>query len=133
MRGALREISAAGRDARLFLWFNLLAFIAWGVFQLVFNLYLRTLGLNEDAMGIYAAVQTLGMAVAGAALGALFVRHGMWRCLVGGIVLFAIAGFGLALAGSFPLIVVLGALTGMGMAAPFTATMPFIVEAVAPH
>ena len=132
MRGVIRELSAAGRDARLFLWFNLLAYIAWGVFQLVFNLYLRALGLNEDAMGIFAAVQTLGMAAGGAALGVLFVRFGMWACLVGGIVLFSVSGFGLAFVGAFPLIVVLGALTGMGIAAPFTATMPFIVEAVAP-
>ena len=130
MRGLSHELSAAGRDARLFLWFNLLAFIAWGVFQLVFNLYLRALGLNEDAMGVFAAVQTLGMAAGGAAIGPLFARQGMWRCLVGGVILFALAGFALAFVTSFPAIVALGALTGVGIAAPFTATMPFIMEAV---
>ncbi|MFM9105264.1 MAG: MFS transporter [Chloroflexota bacterium] len=129
MRGAVRELSAAGRDARLFLWFNLLAFVAWGVFNLVFNLYLRVLGLNEDAMGVFAAVQTLGMAAGGAAVGPLFVRQGMWRCLVGGVTLFALSGFALAFVSSFPAIVAFGALTGVGIAAPFTATMPFVMEA----
>jgi MFS family permease len=100
------------------------------VFQLVFNLYLSALGLNEDAMGIFAAAQTLGMAAGGAALGPLFERQGMWRCLVGGVILFAISGFALAFVGFFPAIVALGALTGIGIAAPFTATMPFIMEAV---
>ncbi len=131
MQHLSHELKAAGRDARLFLAFNLLAFVAWGVFQLVFNLYLRALGLNEDAMGIFAAGQTLGMAAAGAALGSLFERQGMWRCLVVGVILFALSGFALAFVEFFPAIVAFGVLTGIGIAAPFTATMPFIMEAVA--
>jgi MFS family permease len=47
------------------------------------------------------------------------------------VILFALSGFALAFVEFFPAIVAFGVLTGIGIAAPFTATMPFIMEAVA--
>lgn len=132
MRDLVRGVRSAARDIRLFFWFNLLAFVAWGVLQLVFNLYLRELGLNEDAMGLFSAGQTLAMAATGTATGALFGRFGIWRCMVGGLALFATAGFGLALVESPPLLLLLAVLTGVGVSSLFAGTMPAIVEWVAP-
>jgi hypothetical protein len=39
--GYLRRQFNFSRDVRLFLFYNLLANVGWGVFALIFNLYLR--------------------------------------------------------------------------------------------
>ncbi|MFM8595232.1 MAG: MFS transporter [Chloroflexota bacterium] len=117
-------------DVRWFYLFNLMAFVAWGVLGLDVNLYLRELGLNEEAMGIFAAVQTLAMAAAGVAMGPLFHRIGVWATLVVGLVLFAVASLALALVSGFWALLALGVLTGFGISALFTGTMPMIIDLV---
>jgi len=107
--------------------------VAWGALQLVYNLYLRELGFDEGAMGVFAAAQTLAMAVTGVLLGAAFNRAGIWRCVFASMALFAVAAVGLAFAESLPVALAIGVVSGIGVSAPFTGTMPFIVEAVEPE
>jgi MFS family permease len=128
----VRGVRSAERDVRLFFLFNGLAFVAWGVLQLVLNLYLRQLGQDEAVMGLFAAAQTVAMAVTGAAIGALFGRLGIWRTMAGGLVLFVAAGFGLALATSTPLLLALAVLSGVGVSSLFAGTMPAVMEWVPP-
>ncbi|MBL8129668.1 MAG: hypothetical protein JNM64_18670, partial [Chloroflexia bacterium] len=47
----IRRQFSFSRDVRLFLLYNLFANVGWGVFVLIFNLYLRELGLRENDMG----------------------------------------------------------------------------------
>jgi hypothetical protein len=67
--GYLRRQFNFSRDVRLFLFYNLLANVGWGVFALIFNLYLRELNLREDDMGAFSAAQTLAMAGGAATMG----------------------------------------------------------------
>jgi MFS family permease len=115
------------RDLRLFLLYNLLANVGWGVFALIFNLYLRELGLREDDMGTFSAVQTLAMAGGAATMGMVLDRLGIWRAIVAGVALFLAASFGLAFAEQRALLVVLSAISGIGLAYLFTTTMPFVI------
>jgi MFS family permease len=125
--GYLRRQLNFSRDVKLFLLYNLLANVGWGVFALIFNLYLRQLGLREDDMGAFSAAQTLAMAAGAGTMGFVLDRFGIWRSIVGGVSLFLLASLGLAFAEIPPLILVLSALSGIGLAYLFTGTMPFII------
>ncbi|MCC6314424.1 MAG: MFS transporter, partial [Thermomicrobiales bacterium] len=128
MSELLREVRLFRQDTKLFLLYNLLAYVGWGVFQLIFNLYLGELGLHEDAMGRFSAAQTLVMAVGAATMGPVLARFGVWRSMIGGMIVFLATSVGLALAEHPALILALSAASGAGLAYLFTTTMPFIIE-----
>jgi MFS family permease len=123
----LRRQFSFSRDIRLFLLYNLLANVGWGVFTLIFNLYLRELGLRENDMGAFSAVQTLAMAAGAATMGVVLDRLGVWQATVSGVAVFLLASFGLAFAEQPSVILVLAAISGLGLAYLFTTTMPFII------
>lgn len=123
----LRRNFNFSRDVRLFLLYNLLANVGWGVFVLIFNLYLRELNLRENDMGAYSAIQTLAMAGGAATMGPVLDRMGVWRATFGGVVIFLASSFGLAFAEAPAIIYVLAAVSGIGLAYLFTTTMPFII------
>ena len=125
--GYLRRQFNFSRDVRLFLLYNLLANVGWGVFTLIFNLYLRELNLREDDMGAFSAAQTLAMAGGAATMGTVLDRLGIWRSIVSGVSVFLLASLGLAFAEARPLLLVLSAISGIGLAYLFTTTMPFVI------
>ena len=125
--GYLRRQFNFSRDVRLFLFYNLLANVGWGVFALIFNLYLRELNLREDDMGAFSAAQTLAMAGGAATMGTVLDRLGIWRSIVSGVSVFLLASLGLAFAEARPLLLVLSAISGVGLAYLFTTTMPFVI------
>jgi MFS family permease len=123
----LRRQFNLSRDIRLFLLFNLLANVGWGVFVLIFNLYLRELNLRENDMGAYSAIQTLSMAAGAVSMGPILDRLGVWRATFGGVSIFLASSFGLAFAETPVIIFALAAVSGIGLAYLFTTTMPFII------
>jgi MFS family permease len=125
--GYLRRQFNFSRDVRLFLFYNLLANVGWGVFTLIFNLYLRELNLREDDMGAFSAAQTLAMAGGAGTMGIVLDRLGIWRSIVSGVSLFLLASLGLAFAEARPLLLILSAISGIGLAYLFTTTMPFVI------
>jgi len=124
----IRQVRGFRRDIKLFLLYNLLANVGWGVFQLIFNLYLTGLHLREDDIGAFSAAQTLAMAAAAASMGPLLARFGLWRCITTGVSLFLLSSYSLAFAEHPRLILALSVTNGIGLAYLFTATMPFIIE-----
>lgn len=124
----LRQVRSYRRDTKLFFVYNLLAFVGWGVFQLIFNLYLTELGLREDDMGTFSAAQTVVMAAAAATMGPVIARAGIWRVMTTGLAIMLLASFGLAWAQQPLLLLTLSAVSGIGLAYLFTSTMPFIIE-----
>jgi MFS family permease len=115
------------RDVRLFLLYNLFANVGWGVFVLIFNLYLRELGLRENDMGLFNAAQTLAMAGGAATMGPVLDRLGIWGATVGGVSIFLVATFIMAFAEVPAALLVLSVISGLGLAYLFTTTMPFII------
>jgi MFS family permease len=59
-----------------------------GVFTLLFNLYLRKLGLREDFIGLFNALSTLSWAAGALVVGPLSRRIGARAILIGGVYLF---------------------------------------------
>ncbi len=117
-----------GRDIRLFLAYTFLANIGFGVFALIFNLYVYALDFREDAIGVFNSVQTFSMAATAVMLGSLISRIGLWRVIFVGVIVYGLSAIGLALSTWAPAIVVLSAFFGAGIAILFTVTMPFIIE-----
>ncbi|MBA2753275.1 MAG: MFS transporter [Chloroflexia bacterium] len=128
MSGYLRRIRGFRRDIRLFLLMNLVAYVGFGVFALIYNLYLYELGLREDYIGALNAVQTLATAAAALSFGPVLRRIGAWRCLVAGIGVFLVAASALALVTAPAVLLVFAAALGVGLAFLSTVTMPFIIE-----
>ncbi|CAA9548665.1 MAG: hypothetical protein AVDCRST_MAG73-2666 [uncultured Thermomicrobiales bacterium] len=128
MSAYFRRVRGFPRDIKLFLAYSLLANVGFGVSQLIFNLYLTELGYREDFIGAFNGALTLSMAAAAVSMGVLLNRFGPWRCIVGGVGIFFLASFGLALAEAPWLLLALAGLNGVGLAFLFTATMPFVIE-----
>lgn len=116
------------RDIRLFLAYILLANIGFGVFMLIFNLYVYALDFREDTIGLFSAVQTFAMALTAMLLGTFVRRVGLWKVIVSGISVYAVSNIGLALSTWVGTLFLFSATAGAGLAIIFTATMPFIME-----
>lgn len=123
----IRRQFGFSRDVRLFLLYNLFANVGWGVFVLIFNLYLRELGLRENDMGMFNAAQTLAMAGGAATMGPVLDRLGIWGATVGGVSIFLVASLIMAFAEMPVALLVLSVISGIGLAYLFTTTMPFII------
>jgi MFS family permease len=128
MHGYLRRVQGFGPDLKLFLLYNLLANIGYGVIELIFNLYLLKLGLREDFIGEWRAVQTVCMAAGAATVGILLNRFGTWRGIVGGFSLLVLASLSLAFAEDPHLLLILAGFYGASLAFLFSPLMPFILE-----
>lgn len=132
MRSYVANIGALPRDIRLFLAYNLLANIGFGVFQLIFNLYLVELNLREDYIGALSAVQTVCMAIAGLTLGRVLGRFGTWRSMLGGVGMLFVVSYAMAFTENAIALIMMAGLFGVGLCYLFNITMPFIIE-FAPH
>lgn len=128
MRDYLRSIGRFPRNLKLFLLYNMLGTVSYGVTQVVFNLYLLKLNLREDDIGAFSAVQTIFMACSGLTLGFLLNRYGSWRCTSTGFALLVAASISIAFAETRPALFALSAAYGVGLAILFNTTMPFILE-----
>jgi MFS family permease len=124
----VRSVRGFQPDVRLFIVYNLLANVGFGVFQIVFNLYLLKLGMHEDDIGAFSAAQTICMGVGGLALGYLINRHGSWRCVAAGFSVLVVASTLISFAESRFALFLLSALYGFGLAFLFNTTMPFLLE-----
>ncbi|HEX5499125.1 MAG TPA: MFS transporter, partial [Thermomicrobiales bacterium] len=129
----LRQVRGFRRDIHLFLVYNLLVYVGWGVFTLIFNLYCTALHLHEDDIGAFNAAQTVAMAAGAVTMGPVIGRFGIWRSIVGGMAIFLAASTGLAVAEQRSALLALSALSGFGVAYFSTTTMPFVIEWTRAH
>ena len=128
LRGLAGRHLNFGRDIRLFLSYTFLANIGFGVFMLIFNLYVYALDFREDSIGLFNSVQTFTMAATAFMLGTLIRRIGLWRVILIGISVYGLSGIALALSTWAPAIILFSGTAGAGLAIIFTVTMPFIIE-----
>lgn len=132
LRAALTEyreaVAAFSRPARFFLGSVFLTWLAQGVAQVVFNLYLVEAGFRESFVGTAISVTAIGVAVVAIPAGWLADRWGTGRCLVLGAVL---EGLGMIVRSTVihPAPILTAAfLTGTGQSLLAIAAAPFIAE-----
>jgi len=68
----VRQVRGAGRNAHLFLWGVFLVGLGQSIFSLLYNLYLRAIGLSDSAIGQVLSKTSLGAAVAAIPVAFLF-------------------------------------------------------------
>lgn len=128
MRAYLARMRRAPRAMKLFVLYTLLVNIGFGVFQLIYNIYLVRLGFREDFIGALTAVNTVLIAVAALVFGQLIVRYGSWFCILIGTSLTVVSLLGQSLITHVPALVVFAAIGGIGQAGLIVPNMPFIIE-----
>jgi MFS family permease len=128
MKAYLARMRRAPRAMKLFVAYTLLVNIGFGVFQLIYNLYLVRLGFREDFIGTLTAINTILIAIAALVFGQMVNRFGSWRCIIVGTVLTVISLLGQSLITYVPVLVVFAAIGGIGQAGLIVPNMPFIIE-----
>ncbi|HYQ88795.1 MAG TPA: MFS transporter [Candidatus Binatia bacterium] len=87
----VRAVLSSGRNARFYLAGLFLCGLGQSIFALLFNLYLRELGLNDAGIGQILSKASLGAAVAALPIAFLFRRLSTRAILVGAGALTAVA------------------------------------------
>ncbi len=73
-REYVEQVRGSGRNPKLYLWGMFLAGLGQSIFALLFNLYLRSLGLSDSVIGQILSKVSLGAAVAALPAAFLFQR-----------------------------------------------------------
>lgn len=82
LREYVAQVRGSGRNPQLYLWGVFLFGLGQSVFSLLYNLYLRTLGLSDSAIGQILSKVSIGAAVAALPAAFLFRRWPARRLLV---------------------------------------------------
>jgi MFS family permease len=106
--------------------------ISIGVFGVIFNLYVVSLGISSGALGVILGVGTLGLALAVAPAGLLADAWGRKRTLILGGILNGVATVGQCLFPSAAAIAACGFVGGLGGAAIAVVALPMLLEAAPP-
>lgn len=126
-RSPLR-LPAFGRDAWLFLASVIIAGVAFSIYQLYFNLYILSLGLGKEFLGLLAAIPAGVTLVLGLPLGVLADRIGRRAALLLGNAGVA-AAIVLLISSPSPLIMVAASLLlGISQAIFILSLAPFIMR-----
>lgn len=124
----IRRVRNFSFDIKLFLLYNLLANIGFGVIELVFNFYLLEIGYQEDFIGEWRAIQTISMAAAAFSIGFWINRFGPWKVIVAGFVVFSVASMAIGLVENRYALDLLAIAYGAGLSCLFNPLMPFVME-----
>lgn len=123
-----RTVRAFNRDMRLYIAFTLVGYLNVGVFQVLYNLYLNQIGLREDFIGTFNAVNTAAIAIAALSIGPIINRYGAWIVVTVGFAGFCLTSAGLALTSSAPVLLVFAALQGVATSYFANPTMLMVLD-----
>jgi len=113
---------------RLYILFTLIGYLNIGVFQVLYNLYLNRIGLQEDFIGTFTAVNTIAIAVTALAIGPIVNRYGPWIVVVFGFTIFCTTSVGLTLSSGTLILLAFAALQGIGTSFFSNPTMLIVLE-----
>lgn len=116
------------RSVRLFLMANVLAQIGFGMFMILYNLYVRALGYTEEVNGQIISLTSLASALILIPAGLLSDRIGRKRVLVWATLLAGLLYFGRSVAESQAYLLWLGFIGGAVGAFVQVSVAPFLAE-----
>ncbi|MHB8645655.1 MAG: MFS transporter [Thermomicrobiales bacterium] len=117
----------------IYVCYQFLSNFGLGVFTLLFNLYLRKLGLREDFIGLFSALSTLTWAAGALIVGPLSRRIGARAILIGGVYLFtAVAALQVVTTVPFALLGI-AFLLGFANAAMMVPSTPYVFTLIPPE
>ena len=127
-----RQFSKFNRNVKLFMLGNVLIQVGMGVFMVMYNLYIRELGMPETVNGKVISMTALALAIMLVPAGFLSDRLGRKWLIVGGAVLTAGTLFYRGIAVTETPIIVAALLTGLFMAFVQVSGIPFLAENSSP-
>lgn len=123
-----RRISRFSPQARRVLLYSLFLGLGHAIFSLLFNLYLKQLGYNEDFIGYLSAVNGLVAGLTAIGAGMISNRLGRRRMLVMGAALEGLVLLGLTFLTARFLLLGLSAIGGLAFPLWFVSFYPFLTE-----
>lgn len=127
-----RKFSSFNRNVRLFIIGNALIQIGMGVFMVMYNLYIRELGMPETVSGKVISMTAMASAIMLVPAGFLSDRFGRKWMIVGGAVLTVTTLFYRGIAVAETPIITAAFLTGLFMAFVQVSGIPFLAENSSP-
>lgn len=128
IKGYTRTVRHFSSDMRLYISFTIIGYLNIGVFQVLYNLYLNRIGLREDFIGTFNAVNTIAIAGAALAIGPIVNRYGPWICVAYGFAAFCLTSVGLALSSNTLILLLFAALQGIAVSFFSNPTMLIVIE-----
>ncbi|WP_213423917.1 MFS transporter [Bhargavaea massiliensis] len=123
-----RKILAFNRNVRLFILANILIQIGMGVFAVMYNLYIKALGMPETVNGSIISMTALATAIILIPAGLLSDRFGRKWLLIGGSVLTMLTLFYRSVETAEGTLVAAAFVTGLTMAFVQVSGVPFLAE-----
>ena len=124
----LQIMKSYNQNVRTFMMANILIQIGMGVFSVMYNLYIRELGLPEAVNGSVISVTSLATAIMLVPSGILSDRLGRKRVLITGTALTALMLFGRSIVTAEQPMLILGFATGVVWALAQVTGVPFLAE-----
>jgi len=126
------KISSFNKNVRLFMLANVLLQIGMGVFMVMYNLYIKELGMPETINGKVISMAALASAIMLVPAGFLSDKFGRKWMIVGGAIFGGMTLFYRSLAVAETPIIYAAFLTGLFMAFVQVSGVPFLAENSAP-
>jgi MFS family permease len=125
----LRYFDQFRPNARLFLLATVVNGITLSGFNLFFNIYLKSRGLDLDFIGLLNALPSTAALVVGVPMGLLSDRLGHRRAMLIGLLVATVAAWGLIAAEARAMMVVMSAIMGVANSLYVLSMAPFMMKA----
>ncbi len=122
------NVSAFSRNASLYLLSTIISSSAFGVFRLLFNFYVLSLGYDQALVGNLVAASSMTALIAAIPMGYLADLLGRKVSLIGGAVVTVIAISGMLLFPSPTTFILMNILMGLGQSISGVTMGPFLME-----
>jgi MFS family permease len=123
-----KKVSGFSRNVRLFIFANILIQVGMGVFAVMYNLYIKALGMPETVNGSIISMTALATAIILIPAGLLSDRFGRKWLLIGGSTLTMLSLFYRSVETSESTLVAAAFVTGLTMAFVQVSGVPFLAE-----
>src|SRR5690606_18399644 len=123
-----KKVSGFSHNVRLFIFANILIQVGMGVFAVMYNLYIKALGMPETVNGSIISMTALATAIILIPAGLLSDRFGRKWLLIGGSALTMLSLFYRSVETSESTLVAAAFVTGLTMAFVQVSGVPFLAE-----
>jgi MFS family permease len=124
----LQRVQSFSPNARWYLLYSILSGFAMGILQLLFNLYVLSLGYDSSTLGLLVAMPPIVVTISAIPMGMLGHRIGFRAALLMGVVLMFASMIGLSLSSALVALVLFASLRGLSQTMLQVSSAPFMAE-----
>jgi MFS family permease len=124
----IQRVKAFSPNARKYLISIMLFGAGFGIFRILFNFFLRSLGFDETFMGLLSTISSMTVLVSALPMGYLVDKLGRKRSLVISGLLISLSIFLMVIFPSATMLITMNILMGIGSSLGGVTTGPFLME-----